>query len=179
MLKNFEVLANNLYFIKIRLFFLLIVSDYHVTKNSRKIIVYKKISLYKNFSISFALEIYSTKSFYFSEIPCIARTIRKTSALVEFRLFERRRNVIVRSFIIQCQQPSPSVLSYYTFPYFSSSSACLPEDTAESRTKKDRRGANENNKEWFFSESTSQPPRSSRCGFQCCFMHDPTFSTFS
>jgi len=89
--------------------------------------------------------------------PLIAPLWEKTNILLEFRAFKRRRNMIVRSFIIQRQQHRrffPITLSHI-FPL--PSSTCLPENTAEFRTKKDRRGANENNKEWFFPSRRANP----------------------
>lgn len=71
-LKNItEILVNNLYFVETKLFFLLILSYYHVTQNSRKIIIYKKILLYKicNFFISFALIFYFIWQKVFSIFP--------------------------------------------------------------------------------------------------------------
>lgn len=41
------------------------------------------------FRISLALETYSTKDIYFFEIPGSARTLRKTSVLLEFQAFEK------------------------------------------------------------------------------------------
>lgn len=102
---------------------------------------------------------YSTKDIYFFEIPGSHGQKDKRAFCWNSEHSREEGTLIVRSFIIQRQHNLyrrffPITLSHIFPP---PSSACLAEDTVESRTKKDRRGANENNKEWFFPSRRANP----------------------
>ena len=105
------------------------------------------------------------KRYLFFQNSLIVRTIRKTSVLLKFRASEERRNVIACSFIIQRQEPSPPVLSYYTFPYFFSTLFCLSfRGYGSLERRKTGAELTKTIKSDFFPSRRS--PRSSCCGFR-------------